>query len=1202
MRTLFFVVMAGVAAGSAPGASVRLEDWARLRTAAAPILGWKVGLAPGAFRQLTFVEAAGKADALGVSIVPGLSTQKLSPDIPKNVDPKLAAGEVTAVKDSLRSLNLRMPAYFTAAIGPDENAARRLFEFARSLGVETVVSSPERSLLPVIDRLANEFGINVALGNPAYSDPGTAMAALEGRSKRLGLCADIGSWLEKGIQPIDGLSLVKDRLLGVILRDRSALGGGGNVPLGSGVAGLPAFLRQMYRMELKPSFLLVDTTGAEDPFADLARSLEGFEKALQPVMAGHVNRISRTEAIRGPDRLSPEERRNIEAALPQRAPVKPKKPRKLLVMDLNVSYPGHRSIPHVNLALELMGKNTGAYEAVFSNDLDNLKPAGIRRFDAVFLNNTVGMIFVDPEVREGLAQFVREGGGLAGIHGVSHASMDWPEFSEMIGAWRGVHREPTERATIRIDDPDSPLTAAFGGKEFVYQDEFFRFPTRHYSRDRLHVLLSVDVEKTDMNQGRPCFQPCSRPDNDYGVSWIRSYGKGRVFFCTLGHNPALFMTRPLPEYFLAGIQFILGDLEADTTPSARLKRTPTAGGIEPLLAKLATYDYGDDPAPATELDELVSASQATPAVGQAVEARLLEFLQSNATLAGKNAVLREIRLIGSSASVPVLAPMLAREESAEMARYALAAIPGPAADQALRAGLGRAPNDRVRIGIVSSLGERRDEKAVPALAALLSSSNPEIGSAAAAALANIADRPALSALAAAASNAGRAVRELMAEAYVTCADQLAARGDTAAAVNVYRKMMAPGEPARIRTRALAGLAAAERRKAVPVLAAEIQSGDSERQAVAIGLLNGIAGPDITRMLVAWFPKLPASGQVHLLTALAHRGDVSARPVITAALASSTPEVRAAALTALGRLGDASSVRTLAEAAAAGKEPEQSAARRSLSMLRGADIDRAIITGIASGAGGVKAELILAAGERGAAGAADALTRAALDSGPEVRRAALRALRTVGGPTQIPALLDLLLKASTAPERRDATQTLATVLKRAQPAPVNAIISAYHAAPARPSRLSLIEVLGQTSNDEALPLLRAGVRDPDPEIARAAILALSDWDNPAPLADLLDFVKSGPPPPAANLQVLAVRGVLKLMVLDSRRPASENGRLLAEIMALASQTPEKLTVLSLLPYFPCKESLEAAQAALRDPAIAGEAKVALAQVNEALKAK
>jgi type 1 glutamine amidotransferase/sugar phosphate isomerase/epimerase len=549
----------GPGAGNRPAvsASVRLEDWALFRSAASPILGWKVGVPARAFRQLTFSEAAAKADALGLAAIEGFSGQKFSAEIPKNLDYKLTSNEREAVRDRLRALNLRMPSYFTASIGADEDSSRAVFEFAKSLGVETIVSSPDPASLPMIDKLANEFGINVALNNSPNPK------SLEGHSKRIGANVDLASWLQEGIKPVEGLTILKDRALTVNLRDRIAPGA------------LSDFIRELYRLQIKPSFITVDATDAKDPSAELARSFETFDKALHPVITDRVNELSRA-AIRGPDRLPPEERQKIEAALPQRAAVKPKKLRKLLVMDLNVAYGGHRSIPHANLALELMGKRTGAYEAIFSNDLDNLKYQKIRQFDAVYLNNTVGMVFVDPEVREGLTRFVREGGGLAGNHGVSHASMDWPEFGEMIGTKWGVHREPTEQATIRIDDPNHPLTAAFHGKEFVYQDEFFRFPIGPYSRDKLRVLLSIDVEKTDMNQGRPCAKPCVRADQDYAVSWIHAYGKGRVFFCILGHNPTLYMTPSLAEYFLAGIQFILGDLEADTTPSAKL---PAAGKV-----------------------------------------------------------------------------------------------------------------------------------------------------------------------------------------------------------------------------------------------------------------------------------------------------------------------------------------------------------------------------------------------------------------------------------------------------------------------------------------------------------------------------------------------------------------------------------------------------------------------------------------------
>ena len=174
------------------------------------------------------------------------------------------------------------------------------------------------------------------------------------------------------------------------------------------------------------------------------------------------------------------------------------------MIDFNVAYPGHGSIPAADLAIELWGKKTGAYTAIVDNNLDNFKYPKIKKFDAIFLNNTVGQVFPDPEIRKSLMRFIREGGGLAGYHGATHASIDWTEFGDMLAAASGAHRDFHEKATIKIDDPASPLIAAFDGKEFEWQDEFFRFTTPPYSRDKVHVLLSFDVAKTDMHQKPDC--------------------------------------------------------------------------------------------------------------------------------------------------------------------------------------------------------------------------------------------------------------------------------------------------------------------------------------------------------------------------------------------------------------------------------------------------------------------------------------------------------------------------------------------------------------------------------------------------------------------------------------------------------------------------------------------------------------------------
>ncbi|HUU92190.1 MAG TPA: ThuA domain-containing protein [Phycisphaerae bacterium] len=272
------------------------------------------------------------------------------------------------------------------------------------------------------------------------------------------------------------------------------------------------------------------------------------------------------------DGVSAEERSRIEQAIPAKAPPPAAKGRRLLVIDLNVGRPGHRSIPHANLAVRLMGEKTGAYEAVISHDRSMLAPDRLREFDAVFLNNTLGPIFDTRELREGFSAFISGGGGLVANHAVTVTSPEWPEFGEILGARGAAHRDADEKVTVRLDDPASPLNAAFGGQGFTIADEIFRFQAP-YSRRRVRVLLSVDVAKTDMNQGRPRGQ-CVRDDNDYPISWIRRHGKGRVFYCSLGHNPYVFWDARMLQHFLAGIQFALGDLKADTTPSA--ERDPAA--------------------------------------------------------------------------------------------------------------------------------------------------------------------------------------------------------------------------------------------------------------------------------------------------------------------------------------------------------------------------------------------------------------------------------------------------------------------------------------------------------------------------------------------------------------------------------------------------------------------------------------------------
>jgi type 1 glutamine amidotransferase len=234
--------------------------------------------------------------------------------------------------------------------------------------------------------------------------------------------------------------------------------------------------------------------------------------------------------------------------------------------------------------LTLMGTKTGAFETEISHDPAVFAPDSLKRFDAVFFNNTVGNCFEDPALRQSLVEFVYAGGGLMGVHGTSVAFMkwpgaieDWPEFGIMLGARGANHKANDEHVFIKLDDPTHPIVQPFGG-DFDYRDEFFRIH-EPYSRNRVRVLLSIDTAKTDMTQ-TPSLGKVERADNDYALAWVRQYGRGRVFYCGFAHHPSVFWDPKMLQFYLAATQFALGDLPAPTTPSAKL--TPAIRAQERL--------------------------------------------------------------------------------------------------------------------------------------------------------------------------------------------------------------------------------------------------------------------------------------------------------------------------------------------------------------------------------------------------------------------------------------------------------------------------------------------------------------------------------------------------------------------------------------------------------------------------------------------
>lgn len=280
---------------------------------------------------------------------------------------------------------------------------------------------------------------------------------------------------------------------------------------------------------------------------------------------------------------------NMMAALPGKAPARPARPRKVLVLARAVGW-AHASIPLAAKTVDALGTKTGAWWTAITYDAADINTQNLKQYDAIVLDNTTGCFLDDPNDkaatdarRAALLDFVRGGKGIAAIHAASDSYHGttcsdpvgapaatpggqplWPEFNRIIGGYFKWHWNDPQLITVKLDDPKSPLTAMFHGRGFEIHDETYTYNQESFSRANVHVLTSVDYSKMSAEDKQKEGNP--RADHDYALSWIRREGKGRVFYEAHGHGERVYAMTPMLEHLVAGIQYALGDLKADDTP------------------------------------------------------------------------------------------------------------------------------------------------------------------------------------------------------------------------------------------------------------------------------------------------------------------------------------------------------------------------------------------------------------------------------------------------------------------------------------------------------------------------------------------------------------------------------------------------------------------------------------------------------------
>ncbi len=272
-----------------------------------------------------------------------------------------------------------------------------------------------------------------------------------------------------------------------------------------------------------------------------------------------------------------EEKQRIIAAMPKKVKSASDTPRKVLVF-FRCQYP-HAAIASCNFAIEQMAKSTGAFIANFTDNPDDINAANLSGYDALLFNNTTTWEqTLSKANRQAVLDFVGSGKGCIGIHAAADSCKNWKEGQELFGAVFTGHPWITKHAwAFKVESPDHALNKPFKNSGFWHCEEVYVFRGNQPDRNRCRVLLSVDMSQprnTELVDEKRRAQ--IKPDTLYDVAWIHNYGKGRVFYSSLGHNFSTYWQRHILEHYLAGIRFAAGDIKADMTPSAQLKNTKTA--------------------------------------------------------------------------------------------------------------------------------------------------------------------------------------------------------------------------------------------------------------------------------------------------------------------------------------------------------------------------------------------------------------------------------------------------------------------------------------------------------------------------------------------------------------------------------------------------------------------------------------------------
>ena len=558
------------------------------------------------------------------------------------------------------------------------------------------------------------------------------------------------------------------------------------------------------------------------------------------------------------------------------------------------------------------------------------------------------------------------------------------------------------------------------------------------------------------------------------------------------------------------------------------------------------------------------------AASAAKTAELIALLESDAPKAEKVKAFKPLAVSGNKDAVPALASYLSDEELSSWARIALEAIPDPACDEALRGAM-TGLQGRLLIGVINSIGVRRDAKAVDALAARLGDPDDEVAAAAAASLGRIGGDKAAKVLVQALVTAVPTVRGEVADAIVRCAEKALAAGQKDEAVRLYDVVSKADVPQNRVLEGVRGAILARGPAGLPLLVELWKSTDKKRFALGLKMTREVSASGVTDALLAELDQAAPARQDLLLMALADRADPRARDALLRAARNGVGDLRIAAIRGLIKVGDSSCGPALLDAALDDDASISQAAADILAELPAEGIDDQLVARLKSASGTSRVVLIHLVGRRHIESVPSLLLKLADDPDAPVRTAALTALGGTISVQDLPMLIDRAVVQDKPDEAKAAEAALHAACSRMsdRDALTAKVLEAIGSAQAA-GKCTLLGVLVTIGGDQALKAVAEAAKDGNAEVRRAGYRALGQWTAADAGPVLLDLVHSGEP----ELKSGALRGYIRVArqfdIPDGPRMA-----MFREAMALAQRDDERQLALDILKQIRTTESLSTA---------------------------